>query len=162
VVGGGWKSSNFSQLPVEGELFSLTFPFIEVIRIQKRFIPLDVTEQPTERRLSSSTCSSRRSLPLSYSRSKAMNEGSPRWNSKFVNCGRPCLSRPTTFRHPVSLAQLGTVHRFAWRDPERRRMRFRFVRLGGSGHARFRPQRGSRHTSVRKSSLAMRTALGTG
>jgi len=25
----GWKSSNFSQLPVEGEIFSLTFPFIE-------------------------------------------------------------------------------------------------------------------------------------
>jgi hypothetical protein len=25
----GWKSSNFSQLPVEGKIFSLTFPFIE-------------------------------------------------------------------------------------------------------------------------------------
>src|SRR5215472_10103874 len=25
----GWKSSNFSQLPVEEEIFSLTFPFIE-------------------------------------------------------------------------------------------------------------------------------------
>jgi hypothetical protein len=27
--GGGWKSSNFSQLPVEGQIFSLTFPLIE-------------------------------------------------------------------------------------------------------------------------------------
>jgi hypothetical protein len=25
----GWKSSNGSSLPVEGEIFSLTFPFIE-------------------------------------------------------------------------------------------------------------------------------------
>ena len=25
----GWKSRNFSQLPVEGEIFFLTFPFIE-------------------------------------------------------------------------------------------------------------------------------------
>jgi hypothetical protein len=29
----GWKSSNFSPLPVEGEIFCLTFPFIE-----RRFI----------------------------------------------------------------------------------------------------------------------------
>jgi hypothetical protein len=26
---GGWKSSNCSPLPVEGEIFSLTFPFID-------------------------------------------------------------------------------------------------------------------------------------
>jgi hypothetical protein len=25
----GWKSRNFSQLPVEGEIFFLTFPFID-------------------------------------------------------------------------------------------------------------------------------------
>jgi len=26
---GGWKSSNCSPLPVKGEVFSLTFPFID-------------------------------------------------------------------------------------------------------------------------------------
>ena len=29
IAGRGWKSSNCSSLPVEGQKFSLTFPFIE-------------------------------------------------------------------------------------------------------------------------------------
>jgi len=30
IAGRGWKSRNSSSLPVEGKIFSLTFPFIEL------------------------------------------------------------------------------------------------------------------------------------
>src|SRR6516162_11308361 len=39
---GGWKSSYYSPLPVEGEIFFLTFPFIEqalALKIQVRLRP---------------------------------------------------------------------------------------------------------------------------
>jgi hypothetical protein len=41
----GWKSSNFSPLPVEGEIFCLTFPFIEqaiVIDSIEKFLQVEV------------------------------------------------------------------------------------------------------------------------
>ena len=58
---------------------------LDVIHVHQRFYFRDVAEEPRSSDFLSSPCSRRRSVPVSNSRSKAANEGSSRWNSKFLN-----------------------------------------------------------------------------
>ena len=47
IAGRGWKSSNCSSLPVEGQKFSLTFPFIEQAMLQACAICSPVIKLPS-------------------------------------------------------------------------------------------------------------------